>query len=310
MSFRFNHQVLLAAAAMCVACGDVAAQLATGSFDRTLDVDEPVELEVMTGSGSIDVRQGSAGEVRVAARISVGRASGRGAAEAEDIVRRLEDEPPIEVTGNRVSIGRVDDRELQQNVSISYEIVVPAETSVRSRTGSGNQSLAGLNGRVEATTGSGDVSVENIAGPVDARTGSGGIEGTDIAGAFTAQTGSGGVRLVQSGAGDVNVSTGSGSTDLRGIEGSLRARTGSGSIEVEGTQQGAWDLETGSGSVRVRLPSEAGFEINARTGSGEVFSSHPITFQGRIERGRLMGQVRGGGPLLQIRTGSGSIRIE
>jgi DUF4097 and DUF4098 domain-containing protein YvlB len=195
-------------------------------------------------------------------------------------------------------------------VSVSYEIEVPEETAVRSRTGSGNQTLSGVRGPVNVGAGSGTVTLSDVDGPVEARTGSGSVRAEGIAGAFEGHTGSGSVRLVQSGSGDVEVSTGSGRSELSGIDGALRVRAGSGSITVDGEPKGRWDLETGSGSMRVRVPQDTGFELNAQSGSGVIEIDHPVTVQGRLERGRLTGQVSGGGPLLRLRTGSGNIRIE
>jgi hypothetical protein len=49
-----------------------------------------------------------------------------------------------------------------RNISISYELVVPADTRLRSRTGSGNQNAVGLRGSVDLQTGSGNVVFSNI----------------------------------------------------------------------------------------------------------------------------------------------------
>jgi DUF4097 and DUF4098 domain-containing protein YvlB len=90
----------------------------------------------------------------------------------------------------------------------------------------------------------------------------------------------------------------------------LRVKAGSGRIVVDGQQTGAWNLDTGSGSVRVSLPEGAAFELDAESGSGGINIEHPLTVQGRISKRHLRGTVRGGGELLAIDTGSGSIRIE
>lgn len=292
---------------------EAGAQSVTGTFERTLEIDGPVELDVRTGAGGIAVRQGSAGQVRIVGRIEVRPRFGRSAAETEALVRRFETEPPVEVSGNQVGVGFGSDgeyREFWGNVLISYQIEVPRETALTSRTGSGSQEVAGVSGPVQAAAGSGSIVVNDVGGRVELRTGSGSIRADGIAGPIDADTGSGSVTLVQTVAGDVSVSTGSGSADLRGISGALRARTGSGRIEVQGQPSGRWDLETGSGSIRIELPPDAAFELDAHTGSGRIETEHPVAVRGAIERGRLGGEVRGGGPLLRARTGSGSITIE
>lgn len=285
------------------------AQSATGSFERTLSVAEPAELDVTTGSGSIAITGGTEGQVAVRGTIRVHRGAGRSAADAEALARRLEMDPPIEVTGNSVRVGHLDEDE-RRDVSISYEITVPAGTSALSRTGSGDQNIAGLEGSVDARTGSGEITLTDIGDAVEVSTGSGDINAERIAGAFDGTTGSGSITLVQTGDGAVSAATGSGRVSLTGVRSTARARTGSGSIAIEGVPGGPWDIETGSGSVNLRIPAATAFSLDVRSSSGAVETTHAVTMVGRLERGALRGDVRGGGALVHARTGSGGIRIE
>ena len=300
---------------------------AEGAFQRSLNVSGPVDLDVSTGSGSITVREGTSGKVEIHGTIKARRNWLGGGPSAEEKVKRLESDPPIEQTGNSIRIGRIEDEDLRRNVSISYDITVPADTSLRSKTGSGSQNVMGLNGTVDASTGSGSVTlahigataristgsgtvrINNVKGRVDASTGSGSIEGSGIAGAFRGSTGSGSIRLQQTAPGDVEVSTGSGSVELDGVKGAVRVGTGSGGVEVSGEPTGRWSLHAGSGSVVVRLPAGTAFDLDARTDSGSVTADHPVTVQGTMKRGEMRGKVRGGGQLVELRTGSGNIRI-
>jgi DUF4097 and DUF4098 domain-containing protein YvlB len=116
--------------------------------------------------------------------------------------------------------------------------------------------------------------------------------------------------MSQTSPGDVKVSTGSGGMELVGVVGALKASAGSGRIRVEGRQEGDWKLNAGSGSVRIRLPEDAAFTLDAETGSGGIDIGYPVTVEGKISKRHLRGDVGGGGHLLRIDTGSGSIRIE
>jgi DUF4097 and DUF4098 domain-containing protein YvlB len=257
----------------------VAANVATaaeGSFRETLDVGSALELEVTTGSGSITIREGAAGRAEIVGEIRAfdgGFFFWRSGADAEEVVRALEADPPIELEGGRLRIGHIDDPDFRHNVSISYEITVPADTAVQSHTGSGSQTVSGIAAPVTAGTGSGSIELANIHGDVRASTGSGGIRAAGIAGAFS-------------------------------------GRTGSGSVALEQTASGAVDVTTGSGSVRIRLPQDAAFELDARTGSGGITTDRPLTIQGRLERNGIRGSAGSGGPPIRVRTGSGSVRIE
>ena len=72
---------------------------------------------------------------------------------------------------------------------------------------------------------------------------------------------------------------------------------------------GEWDLRASSGTITVELPKDSAFELDARTSSGKIDSSHPITVSGQVRKNTLRGTVRGGGPTLALRTSSGSIRV-
>lgn len=297
---------------------------ARGSFQRTLTVTGPVDLDVSTGSGDIDVHSGPVASVQVTGRIKVSGWSG----DAEEKVRKLEQNPPIQQTGNSIRVGYITDPELRRNVSIDYQIVVPQASSVMSRSGSGDQKIDGIKGplqarsgsgdmhissigsRVEAHTGSGDLQMSQIGGDVLARAGSGNIQGDGVAGAFDAETGSGDVTLRQTAPGEVRVRTGSGQLDLHGVRGMVDANTGSGDVSVEGVPGGEWKLSAGSGTIKLRLPSSAGFDLDASTSSGSISLNHSVTVSGNISRHSIHGKAGSGGSLVEIRTGSGDIEID
>jgi len=270
---KLFHSPLPILIVLAMACSVHAHAAAQGSFDRTLNVSGTVYLEVSTGSGSIDVRHGQTNRVEIHGRIRSGDSWWWPSRDSEDIVRRLEANPPIEQSGQTIRIGRVSDREGFQNVSISYEIVVPAQSNIKAHSGSGSQSIDGIEGRVEARTGSGGINLRDIRGDLDANTGSGSINAT-------------------------------------GLRGGLRMHTGSGGIRVQGEQTGRWELETGSGGIDVDLPANATFELSAHTGSGGIDVGYPLTAQGKIGRHDVAGKVGSGGYPLTAHTGSGHVRIQ
>jgi DUF4097 and DUF4098 domain-containing protein YvlB len=322
--------ILAAAAARPAQAHDWGDNYVEGQFDKTLKISGAVNLSVGTNSGSISVRTGDGSSVHIIGRIRVSENWNISEAAAKDKVRRLESNPPIEQDGNTIHIGEIHDEDLRRNVSISYEIVAPVETQLHSSTGSGSQMVEGLHGPVEAITGSGSINIsrigneirastgsgtitlEDIKGGVRATTGSGSIRAHGIAGGLSAHTGSGTVEYEQTSQGDVDIETGSGGIEVRGVHGTVRARAGSGHINVEGSPTGDWRLHTGSGGVTLRLPPNAGFELDASTGSGSVSISpeHELTVSGTLSRHELRGKSHGGGPLIYASTSSGSIRVE
>ena len=79
----------------------VEAQRVEGSFEKTLTVGEHPDVEIMSGSGSIEVRQGSVGRVEVRARVRAGDWGwSRSGLSAQERVKRIEANPPVEQQGN------------------------------------------------------------------------------------------------------------------------------------------------------------------------------------------------------------------
>lgn len=280
-----------------------------GQFERTLQVNGPVDLEVLTRSGDVTIRAGNSNSVFIRGKIYINN-NWFGSGNHESEVHSIEMNPPIRQDGNRVHVDKVDVRD----ISISYEISVPTDTAIRAHSGSGDQIVEGTHGNAEIETGSGDVKLSHLTGELHIQTGSGNLRAEQILGAVHGGTGSGDVELEETGAGDIDVHTGSGNLKVRGIHGAFHGETGSGEVEAEGTQGGPWQINTGSGDVHVRLPGNAAFDADVSTSSGSIRTDVPIetTVQGRVEESRkqLHGKVRGGGQLLRIRTGSGDIHIE
>jgi len=325
---RLSKNFVLAGLVLLVACG-FAYAAAEGKFERSLTVTGPVDLDVSTGSGRIDIRVGGSSAVQVYGLI---RARNDWRGNAEEKVRFIAANPPIEQTGNTIRIGRIDDEAYRNNVSINYEIVVPAETRIRSHTGSGSQKIEGVHGPVEVGTGSGSIAIyaiggdvraetgsgridmDQIAGDLQASTGSGEIRALRIAGAIRTETGSGSITAEQTSAerrpgGEVEVSTGSGSIDVSGVDGPLRAESGSGSITIAGKPSGSWKVDAGSGGVTLHLGSDASFDLYAHAHSGQITVDHPLTMTGAISKREVRGKVRSGGSLVDVRSGSGGITI-
>ncbi len=163
----------------------------------------------------------------------------------------------------------------------SPEITVqmPAEADVELQTGSGGAELAGVRGNLDIQTGSGGVRIQDAGGHLHARAGSGGVQAE---GAFS----------------QFEMHAGSGSTQL-----TLRP----------GVQlTGASSMDAGSGGVRLALPHDLKATVHASTGSGGIHSDLPMTTSGNWDSFRhdISGTLNGGGPALDLRTGSGGVQIK
>ncbi|MGD0740917.1 MAG: DUF4097 family beta strand repeat-containing protein [Terracidiphilus sp.] len=277
-SFLLGTAFLVTLAALAAA----PARAEEATFQRDLTVSGRVDLTVQTGSGYIHLTSGPAGRVHIFGHVK----SNWGANDGQ--VHQIADHPPVEQTGNIVRIGT--GHENLHNISIDYDIQVPADAFLNAATGSGNLTDDGVGANAKLNTGSGS------------------IHATGLQGGFSVETGSGGIYAEQVGIGDVKAETGSGSIELRNLHGGLHAETGSGTIKAGGTPSALWRLQTGLGSIEIWTGSAA-FTLDADTGSGSIHSDREIAMQGSMEHHHLAGKVGGGGPTVRIQTGSGSIHI-
>jgi Putative adhesin len=303
---KFRYAALIVAGLLAASAAGFASEI--GSFDRSFSVSGPVDLEVLTKSGDITVRNGAAGAVSIHARIHSGNSWFGGDHKTE--VQELQKNPPIKQNGNSIRVDYVN----MNDISVDYEITVPVETAVRAHTGSGDQVIEGIKGNIDLQSGSGDLKLARLTGEMRFQTGSGNVRGRELAGPVKAKAGSGDIEIEETGAGDVDIRTGSGNIKVSGINGGFHAEAGSGDIHGDGSPKNMWNVRTGSGNVNLRVPQDAAFDVDVSSSSGNVTMGHPVvtTVQGRVQESRksVVGKVRGGGPVVSVHTGSGNISVE
>lgn len=316
--------VLLLIAVALAGASPAAAQ--SFSFTREIPAGEAITVEVVTDNGQVDVVGGRPGRVRVegTVRVKVGFTV---PADAVTLARQIAAAPPITASETQVALGLPSGASARRAATVSYRVEVPASATVRVRTQSGAVTVADVAGASEVVTQSGAVDAARM-GAIAIRTGSSGVqvrEATHLtvttrSGAVDAEgigaharieTASGQVELAMTAAaspGDVEVRTSSGAIRVRGARGVLSVDTRSGQVDVEGAPGETWRLTTGSAAVSVRLTRGAPFRVDAASRSGRVHVS-PDTAVASSEH-RALSSAPADAPLVRVRTGSGSIRIE
>lgn len=153
---------------------------------------------------------------------------------------------------------------------------MPREGKVNLRTGDGKIEIAGLKGEMDLHSGDGSENLESIDGKLRASTGDGHIRAS---GRFD----------------EVDLKTGDGHVEVHAAQGSSMAT--------------AWRLETGDGGVRLDVPADMSADVDLHTSDGHIDLDMPITTAGKIRENEVRGKLNGGGSLLTIRTGDGSIHL-
>jgi DUF4097 and DUF4098 domain-containing protein YvlB/Skp family chaperone for outer membrane proteins len=204
------------------------------------------------------------------------------------------------------------------NVSVAFNVSVPAGTRVRANSISGSVSARDVRGDVVLKSISGAVRLIN-GGGATAESISGSIEVTDTSadGGVSASTASGSIMLRRVKARRVGANSISGNLVLEDVESpAVDAQTVSGGVQLNGAlaRNSRYELSSHSGSITVGVRSGTGFEVEATSFSGSVRSELPFDntnvqpARGRFSRS-LRGVVGDGSAVLELSTFSGSIAI-
>lgn len=197
-----------------------------------------------------------------------------------------------------------------RNVSMHFEVEVPAETRTEIHSSGGGLKLFGLRGDAQLKTSGGSIEVSGLNGRLEAETSGGGIHLREVAGNTRVETSGGGIEL-ESVDGSVRAHTSGGPIRIDRVTGSLEAKTSGGSVHAnfgKGNFHGG-DLETSGGSIEVAVDPSANLEVDASTSGGSVRSDLGIKVVGKISSSSLHGTIGSGGELLRLHTSGGDIHI-
>jgi hypothetical protein len=113
--------------------------------------------------------------------------------------------------------------------------------------------------------------------------------------------------------GDASAKTSFGAVSLEDVGGSITVDNQNGAVTVSGGRslQGCKNvsLKTSFAPMQVRLPGDAGYELNARTSFGHITSELPVTATGTIGGDSLNGKIGNGGCTLSLTNSNGNIEI-
>lgn len=176
--------------------------------------------------------------------------------------------------GDALAIGVAYETTAARRVTVDLEVRVPADLAVTQ--------VASANGDVTATDVVGDVTLQTANGDASAS----GVTGT--------------VRL-RAGNGAVTAS------DCRSIR---SARSGNGDVELTlPIVAGPLTASSANGDVDVGIPGDTDAEVLLQAGNGEVDAERLTFSETQSTDGRLQGTLGDGGPLLELSSGNGDVRL-
>lgn len=220
-------------AAVCAIVGGLAAvrsiEVGMGAFreressERTFEVGDAPSLQIENFAGSVNVRAGERGVIRV---VITKLAPGKGDLERIGVEMTRREGGVLIKTSKPLTLN---------NASVGLEITTPPGTSIDAQTGAGSIEIEAVNGQVRLQTGAGSIEYEGtLSGDCRFETGAGSIKlklPSDLKMRVDLETGAGSIDL------DFTVDGQKTRQKVRGVigdgsQGSIYAHSGAGSIDI------------------------------------------------------------------------------
>jgi DUF4097 and DUF4098 domain-containing protein YvlB len=271
-------------------------------FSRTFDVGPSGSLDLSNVSGDIEVRGGEGNAIRIEAE-----KHGHGDPSLVTI--------EVSQTGNRVRVEtKYSKSKKHKHVSVDFDVTVPWGTSVSATSVSGDVTVDGVRGELEAESVSGEVTVSNAENLLTATSVSGDVTVESAASLEDPEIGSvsGDVQVEGLKAPEVEVSSVSGDVILTSANCERASlESVSGDIRYSGTfaKGGRYEFQSHSGDVQIYMANDVGFELAAETFSGDIESEFPLTMSGTFSKREIRGVYGDGSVVIEASTFSGSVTI-
>ena len=111
---------------------------------------------------------------------------------------------------------------------------------------------------------------------------------------------------------DATTSNGAIRGEVSGGSHDVRAQTNNGPIELTLPADFAADLHahTSNGSITLHLPPSINAQVAAHTSNASISSEFEVRASGELTKHALNGAIGAGGPLLDLSTSNGSIKLQ
>jgi Putative adhesin len=167
---------------------------------------------------------------------------------------------------------------------------------MRLKTSNGALRAVNLKGSLDAVTSNGSAELQNVEGTTSIKTSNGRVRAEAIRGGLEVETSNGGI-----------------SAQVSKIEAgkSVRLYTSNGGVDLtmDVFNQNEIHAQSSNGGITVHLPSNINAQVRARTSNSSITSEFDVRMQGQISKHNLEGTIGNGGPVLDLSTSNGSIRL-
>ncbi|MGD0498703.1 MAG: DUF4097 family beta strand repeat-containing protein [Bryobacteraceae bacterium] len=212
-----------------------------------------------------------------------------------------------------VSIRAVRPSDRRSNQGARFTIRIP-RTATLDRISTSNAAIRTVDGAGPAKlrTSNGLIRVQDLKGSLDAQTSNGAVELIDVAGDAVVHSSNGRIRADNlRGSLDASTSNGSIQANIAQSGRPVRLDTSNGSVDLTLPPNYSNDLgvSTSNASITLRLPGQPNAHVIAHAGDSSITCDFEIKSMGVLDKNRLDGTLGAGGPLFDLGTSNGSIRL-
>jgi Toastrack DUF4097 len=193
----------------------------------------------------------------------------------------------VESEGPRIARSEWSDH---RGFGATVVIGVPGGLDLAVRTGDGDIMAARIAGRAEISSGDGDV-----------------VIGTAEGEALIVGTADGDISIGRLSANRAQISTADGDISLGEVRTALAVSTGDGDLRITFAEANEANISTGDGDVVLFVPST--LRASFRLAGEDLEVAAGMELQGRVRDDRIEGDLNGGGPQINVRTGDGSVTL-
>ncbi len=219
----------------------------------------------------------------------------------------------IDHSANSVSIHTDIPRDWHGNAGAKYIIRVPQKIDLHNiQSSNGAIRIDSIQGEARLQTSNGTIRVDQVKGLVDAHTSNGSIEAADVTGDATLRTTNGGIRAdVRKGAFGAVTSNGTITAHLMEADAHpVHLESSNGRIDLTLDAAREVHARTSNSSITVHLPGSMNADLRAHTSNASIDSDFDVNVHsGLLSKHSVEGTIGSGGPLIDLETSNGSIKI-
>jgi DUF4097 and DUF4098 domain-containing protein YvlB len=266
------------------------------TISRELAVQTPFALDVAGANGPVKVSGGKDLIASVQASIEVVSGS---EAEADAVMEQVAEGIVLDATSLSIHFVPSHQRD-DERVKISYVIAVPRATRATVAVANGPVEVGGIDGPLEVQTANGPTRIADVAQAVTLHTINGGLQ-LERCGARIEVSAVNGPLTLRDAAGPLRIETTNGPIHLERIGGGIEGHALNGPLTYEGELAGNLDLSARNGPIRLRLPADSRFDLDAESVRGAVHSEFSVTEQAAPPADAFR---------VRLRTENGAIHLE